>query len=77
MTDDEREREFEQLPLATRMQLDLLAGIEHQLVRIADRLGKPETHITVEQAETAWTSVLPMYEDKAVPFLERLGIKVD
>lgn len=76
-TDDERQAEFDQLPLETRTQLNLLAGIEHQLTRIADRLGKPEQHIASEQALEAWRSQLRIYEDKAIPYLESLGIIVD
>jgi hypothetical protein len=60
-----------------RAHLNLLAGIEHQLTRIADGAAEPDTHLAYEQVQEAWTSVLPMYEDKAVPFLQRLGITVD
>lgn len=71
------EDEFPELTRYERAQLNLLAGIEHQLTRIADSMAAPDTHLAYEQVREAWVAVLPMYEDKAVPILNRLGITVD
>jgi len=57
--------------------LDLLAGIEHQLTRIADNNATPTAHVAYEQVQEAWEAELRIYPDKAVPFLQRLGITVD
>jgi hypothetical protein len=58
-----------------RAMLNLMAGIEAQLSRVADRLGKPEQHVTTEQVAEAWP--LRMYQDQAGVFLKNLGITVD
>lgn len=55
--------------------LNVLAGIEHALVRIANNTTRVAHHVPEEQAVAAWP--LRMYEDQAVPFLEALGIVVD
>jgi hypothetical protein len=60
-----------------RAHLELLAGIETQLTRLADSANTPPVHVSVEQAVEAWNAELRMHEDKAVPFLRRLGIEVD
>lgn len=67
----------EELTQYERAHLDILAHIEHHLERIADSTAQPDVHLTVEQVQEAWDAVLRIYPDKAVPFLQRLGITVD
>ncbi|PZE23867.1 hypothetical protein [Curtobacterium sp. MCBD17_028] len=58
-------------------ELNILAGIEDQLTRIAENTGHAPTPITAEQAVAVWTDMVRMYEDLAVPYLKALGITVD
>lgn len=57
--------------------LNLLAGIEHQLTRIADSLNRPTPTITAEQAIDQWPLRGGMYNHLAVGYLEGLGVAVE
>lgn len=55
--------------------LNLLAGIEAQLERIATNTGHADVHLSEEQVREAWP--LRMYEDDFVDAIRNLGIDVD
>ncbi|MBT1630438.1 hypothetical protein [Curtobacterium flaccumfaciens] len=58
--------------------LDLLAGIEAQLERIATNTGHADVHLSEEQVANAWEARgLRMYGDEVVATLRDLGIEVD
>lgn len=58
--------------------LNLLAGIEQQLTRIADNTGHADVHLSEEQVANAWEARgLRMYADEVIATLRDLGITVD
>ena len=57
--------------------VSVIAQLTEQVSIMAAGSRAPSTTITEESAVAAWRAVCPVYEDKAVPFLERLGIDVE
>ena len=58
--------------------LNLLAGIEAQLERIATNTGHADMHLSEEQVANAWEARgLRMYGDEVIATLRDLGIQVD
>lgn len=55
--------------------LNVLAGIEAALTRIAANTTRVPEHVPAEQALEKWP--LRMHEELAVPYLRALGIEVD
>lgn len=56
--------------------LNILAGIEAQLTRIADNTAHTDLHLTEEQVRAAWP-LRGMYEDDFVTAVKDLGITID
>lgn len=57
--------------------VNMLGEIAEQLSRVAGALASPPPTITEEQVAAAWSKVVRMFDEKAVPFLEELGIEVE
>jgi hypothetical protein len=58
--------------------LNLLAGIEAQLERIATNTGHADVHLSEEQVASAWEGRgIRMYGDEVIATLRDLGIEVD
>lgn len=61
-----------------KAKLDLLAGIEAQLERIADNTGHADLHLTEEQILNAWENRgNRIYGEDVIDTLRTLGIPID